>query len=101
MNFIYYLKAKSDVYECFKHFINFMQKQTGLHIKTLRTDNGKEYVNHNVKALISSNGTHWELTVPRNPESNGRAERLNRTIIDKVRCMLQEAGLNNTFGQKL
>ena len=95
--FIYYLEAKSDVYKCFVHFITFIQKQNNLHIKTLKTENGKEYINKDVKKLLADNGTHWQFTVPRNPESNRRVERLNRTFLDKARCMLQEAGLGNEF----
>ena len=47
--------------------------------------------------MIADNGTHWELTIPRNPESIGRAERHSRTILEKTRCMLQESGLGNNF----
>ena len=32
-----------------------------------------------------------------NPQQNGRAERMNRTLLNKVRCMLIESGLKKKF----
>ena len=37
------------------------------------------------------------MTVPPNHESNGRAERLNRTLLEKTRCMQYQAGLPTVF----
>ena len=95
--FLYFLKNKSDVYECFKKFEEYVQTQTGHKIKRFRTDNGREYINHRVEELLANHGIHVETTVPPNAESNGRAERLNRTLLDKARCMLQEAKLPSKF----
>jgi len=36
-------------------------------------------------------------TVPYTPQQNGVAERMNRTIISKARCMLSNAGLHRHF----
>lgn len=41
--FLYFLKAKSEVFAIFKEFKALVENQTGCTIKTLRTDNGKEY----------------------------------------------------------
>ena len=43
------------------------------------------------------NGTKRELTTPQNPPSNGMAERYNRTLCERVRCMLVHARLSKTF----
>jgi transposase InsO family protein len=40
---IYFLKAKSDTFDKFKEYKSFIEKQTGKHIRTLRTDNGGEF----------------------------------------------------------
>ena len=37
------------------------------------------------------------ITVPRTPQQNGVAERLNRTILDKVRSMLIDQKVPHTF----
>lgn len=38
-----------------------------------------------------------EFTVPFNPEQNGMAERTNRTIVEMMRCMLKDSGLNKSY----
>ena len=37
------------------------------------------------------------MTVPRTPQQNGLAERMNKTILERVRCMLIFSGLPKTF----
>jgi transposase InsO family protein len=90
--FVYYLKNKSDVVSKFKDFKAFAENQTGKRVKVLRTDTGKEYVNAGLKRLLTYYGIEHELVVPYNPQQNGHAERVNRTIVEMGRCMIQEAG---------
>jgi hypothetical protein len=40
---IYFLKEKSDTFDKSKECKSFIEKQTGKHIRTLRTDNGGEF----------------------------------------------------------
>lgn len=54
-------------------------------------DNGTEFVNYEV---IETQGIEWELTVPYTPQVNGVAERMNRVIKDKARCMLLGSSLS-------
>jgi hypothetical protein len=42
-------------------------------------------------------GMQMECTVPYTPKQNGIAERLNRTIVDKARCMLLSSNLPKSF----
>jgi hypothetical protein len=42
-------------------------------------------------------GIQMECTVPYTPEQNGVAERLNRTIVEKARCMLLSSNLPKSF----
>lgn len=96
-SFGYLLKKKSDVLDCFIHFKNYVEKQTGLHIKCLRSDNGGEYCNDRFKRFLEKEGIAHQLTVPYCAQQNGVSERLNRTLIEKARCMLVQAGLCNRF----
>ena len=63
-------------------------------LKTLRTDNGGEYEFTN---YLKAAGSRHELTIPKNPEQNGVAERLNRTLVESVRAMLNNAQLPHKF----
>ena len=42
-------------------------------------------------------GIKRHITCTYTPQQNGLAERMNRTIADKIRCMLAESGLENKF----
>jgi len=41
----------------------FVEKQSGRKIKVLRTDNGREYINHEFKELIRSEGIRHQTTL--------------------------------------
>lgn len=88
---------KSDVFEKFKQFKNEVETQCGRKIKVLRTDNGTEYCNSQFIKFIRESGIVHQKTAPYTPEQNGVAERMNRTLIERVRCMLLDSGLENIF----
>ena len=46
-------------------------------------------------------GIRLEFTVPKTPELNGLAERMNRTIMERVRSMLGHAKLPKMFWAEL
>jgi hypothetical protein len=64
------------------------ETQMELTVKSLRSDGGKELVNTLVTDYCKSKGINQQVTPRCTPESNGRIERLNRTIKEKVWCML-------------
>ena len=57
-------------------------------VKRLRTDRGGEYLTNDLKRWLEEKGITHELTTAYSPESNGRAERLNRTLLDISRSMM-------------
>jgi len=57
------------------------------------TDNGGEYVNEEVKSIFASKGIKHADSPPYSHESNGVAERYNRTIMSMVRCWLKGMSL--------
>jgi hypothetical protein len=62
----------------------------------VRTDGGNEFLG-DLKAILSAKGIVHQTSVRYTPQQNGAAERLNRTIMEKVRCMLFDAGLPIAF----
>ena len=72
-----------------------METQTGKKVKSLRSDNGGEYVSKPFQDICELKGIKRELTAPYNPPQNGVAERMNRTIREKVSSMLSNANLPN------
>ena len=53
---VYFLENKSDTFSHFVKFKTFAEKQTGFTLKTLRSDNGGEYINEEFKEYFSKNG---------------------------------------------
>lgn len=96
----YLLKRKSEVFDTFVKFKNLVEKQSGLQIKTLRTDGGGEYVSDQFQDFCEKEGITHEVTPPYTPQHNGTAERRNRTIMNMVRCMLKCKNLpKNLWGE--
>lgn len=91
--YVYFLRNKSDALEKFKEFRNEVENQLNTHIKILRTDNGLEYVNKNFSDYLKSAGIIHQTTTPYSPEQNGAAERMNRSLIERAKCMLLNANL--------
>ena len=50
-----------------------------------------------VKDILNQRGIEHLLTMPGTPQQNRKAERFNRTIMDKAMSMLHTAGLSNGF----
>ncbi|KAH9686286.1 hypothetical protein KPL70_014312 [Citrus sinensis] len=57
-------------------------------VKKLRTDNDLEFCNKRFKDFCSKHGVMRHRTVRYTPQQNGLDERMNRSLVDKVRCML-------------
>lgn len=94
---VYFLKTKDQVFEYFKLFHVTVERETGKKLKCLRSDNGGEYTSKVFDAYCKTYGIRHEKTVPRTPQHNGVAERMNRTIMERVRSMLSMAKLPKPF----
>ena len=94
---IFMLKCKSEVFKVFKEFKYMVENQCNVKIKRFRSDNGGEFCSNEFECFFRDNGIKHEKTVPKSPEQNGISERLNRTLIEKVRTMLSDASLPKTF----
>ncbi|RDX90352.1 hypothetical protein CR513_27790, partial [Mucuna pruriens] len=87
---VYVLKTKDQVLEKFKQFQTLVERQSGKKVKCIRSNNGGEYCG-------PFDGIRHEKTPPKTPQLNDLAERMNRTLIERVRCMLSEARLPKHF----
>ena len=79
---IYFLKAKNEVFEKFKEFKALIENLSDKRIKAIRSDNGREYTSKEFEAFCKDAGIKRELTTPYNPQQNGVAKRNNRYIMD-------------------
>lgn len=95
--FLYPMKMKNKVYQKLLEFKNLIENQLNRKIKAFRSDNGTEFVNKQIQELFESNGIVHQKSIPYTPQQNGVVERYNRTIMDKVRCMLLNSKLDDKF----
>ncbi|KAG8478363.1 hypothetical protein CXB51_028111 [Gossypium anomalum] len=79
-----FLKQKSDVFFEFNSWKIMIEKQTGKQIKYLCTNNDLEFCFDEFNRLCKSEGIVRHLTVHHIPQQNGVAERMNRTIMEKI-----------------
>ena len=93
----YTMKSKDEVLGIFLKWKTMVENQTGRKIKCIRTDNGGEYKNDHFNKVCENDGIVRHFTVRHTPQQNGVAERMNRTLLEKVRCMLSNAGLGKEF----
>lgn len=76
---------------------SFGRKSNWKEIMRLRTDNELEYLEHDFTEFCKYQGIARHKTVRYTPQQNGVAERMNRTILERVRCMLNHANLGKHF----
>ncbi|KAL2533326.1 Integrase catalytic domain-containing protein [Abeliophyllum distichum] len=62
-------------------------------INALR-NNGLEFCNKAFDDFCNQSGIKRHKTVPYSPQQNGVTERMNRTLLERVRCMLTCSGLS-------
>ncbi|GFX57528.1 retrovirus-related Pol polyprotein from transposon TNT 1-94 [Trichonephila clavipes] len=66
-------------------------------IKKITTDSGLEFVNEQLDTYLVNSGIFHEKTIPYNSESNGKAERANRVLLERAKSLLYENKLSLKF----
>ncbi|KAL2228217.1 UNVERIFIED_CONTAM: Retrovirus-related Pol polyprotein from transposon TNT 1-94 [Sesamum indicum] len=61
------------------------------------SDNGGEYSSEGIKNYCADHGIRMQKTIPGTPQQNGVAERMNRTLNERARCMRLKSGLPKMF----
>ena len=94
---VYLLKSKDEALNFFKIYKAEVENQLDRKIKRLRSDRGGEYFSNEFDAFCAEHGIIHERTPPYSPQSNGVAERKNRTLTDLVNAMLDTSGLSKAW----
>ncbi|PLW35599.1 hypothetical protein PCANC_19049 [Puccinia coronata f. sp. avenae] len=92
--FIYPMPRKSDTFSHFVTFLNHAENLTGRTLKSVVSNNGGEFVNHQFMALYNSRGIVHHTTTPYTPQQNPFAECGNCTTVGKARALLLKAGMS-------
>lgn len=95
--FVYFLKEKSETVKKFIEFKSMVERSTNRKIKMIRTDNGTEYLNEVFQNELKKCGIKHQKSNVYTPEQNGVAERTNRKLIEKAKCMIFDANLEKPY----
>jgi hypothetical protein len=90
---LYLQSAKSNTFESYKTYEALLKTQHNASIKRLRSDRGGEYLSDEFSRHLRSKGTERKLTTHDTPQHNGVAERLNRTLVERVRAVMHASKL--------
>ena len=80
------LRSKDEASIAIKVWHRLVENLSGASLKSIVTDNG-ELLSQSVTDWCAQLGIDHQLTAPYTSAQNGRAERLHRTLMDKVRTM--------------
>lgn len=94
---IYLLKTKKEAFEKFKQWNKLVENQTKKKVKKLRTDNKLEHLSKQFINFCDDEDIAKHKIMVETPQHNGLAKRFNRTILERVKAMLFEAGLPKSF----
>ncbi|WVZ92678.1 hypothetical protein U9M48_038724 [Paspalum notatum var. saurae] len=88
---------KSETPDKFKIFAKRAQREFGLNIVKVRSDNGSEFKNYKVDEWCDEEGIKHEFSATYTPQQNGVVETKNKTLITLARAMLDDYGTSEDF----
>ena len=91
------LKSKSDSNNAIRHFVAMAKNQYQSNIGAFMTDFGGEFKSLDLIDFFKDLGIEIRTSVPHMHQQNGRAERFNRTIMEKAQAMRLDACLPQSW----
>ena len=88
-----FMKTKGEAFDWIKEQVATMDQKFGKGPRWIRINNGKEFVNKEMKKWVAEKGITVETTAPYSPSQNGIVECLNRTLLEMARAMIIAKGL--------
>lgn len=97
VSLVRFIKTKSAASSAVKEMINGSEtlyncKVQRLNVRRIRSDNVTVFLSEQFQNWLKEKGIFHELSSPYSPESNGKAERLNRTLLDMARTLMMDLG---------
>lgn len=93
----YVIESKTEVLRFFKKYEAMAIAHFNLKVSRFRCDNGREYISNEIIKYFEEKGIQFEFTIRYTPEQNGVSERMNRTILERARCMILGCNLEKIF----
>ena len=83
------MQKKDQTFSKFLEFKALVEKDTGKHLKAIKSDNGGEHISNEFKNFCSKEVIQREIIAPHNPQQNGsQREKTERSwVLHKRYCM--------------
>ncbi|QEU61968.1 hypothetical protein KDRO_E08510 [Kluyveromyces lactis] len=91
------LRTEKQVRKAIVTLMKLIQTQHRKRIRVLHMDRGSEYTSEWTRQTLLSRGVQLIYTTVADSRGNGVAERLNRTLLDRCRTLLEETELSMDF----
>jgi len=91
------MKHKDEAFEKFKSFKALAENESSYKIKCLTSDRGGEFTSNEFFDFCEEHGIRREFSTARTPQQNGVVERMNITVQQMARAMLDESRTPATF----
>ncbi|MBW0483301.1 hypothetical protein O181_023016 [Austropuccinia psidii MF-1] len=92
-----FLKRKGETFVAFKEYKAWAENFHQRKIMKIVSDGGGEFVNDCFREYARIEGFEHSISPPYTPEHNGKAERGNRSILEKARCLMLQSKLTDQF----
>lgn len=90
---VVFLRKKSDAYQAILDFLAMACTQHNITVKEFMTDAGGEFKSDALLTKFKELGIKTRTSIPHMHQQNGRAERLNRTLMEKAQALHFDACL--------
>lgn len=92
---VHFLKIRKDVKVYYYNYINWVERHTNMKVGRIDTKNATKFILmdaelNNISIALTKSSTHT-------PQFIGIAERMNRTLFEKARSIIENSGLNEGF----
>jgi len=91
------IARKSDAGPAVRRVVGHWEVVTGAKLHAWRSDRGGEYTSSAMANWTANNGSGHQTTAPYTPQQNGKAERFNRSVMEKVLAVLAATDLGKEW----
>jgi len=84
---VFLLALKSDCYNMFVKFYHMIHTQIALKVKTVRSDNGGEFLSTNLQSFFQLQGIVHHTSCAHTPQQNGVVERKHQHLLNVDRVL--------------
>ena len=94
---VFAMNLKDEVLMYIKKFIASVEVESNKKVKSLRSNNGGEYISKEFFDFCKQRGIKREFTAPYTPTQNGVIESMNCTIKERILSMLLQGQPSTRF----